>query len=210
MENLQTGDVLLFSELPTECCMGFLDCCIKCCTRSKYSHSAIVVVNPPWAPQCKGTFIWESSYHGTRDPQDNDIKFGVQLTPLKFYTEQYPGTVQIYMRKGIGIDEKILCDIHKNVYRHGYDTRPRDWCCALFKQKIQRQTDVFTCSAFVSYVLTMCGILDKNTSWTTITAAELSSTHEQRSLLKWNIPLGTDTFLGTFSTTEIHSGYIEI
>lgn len=99
MELLKTGDILLFSELPTSLWMSCLDRIIKTCTNSKYSHSALVIVDPPWAPALKGTFVWESSWHGTPDPQDNEVKFGVQLTPLDFYIKQYPGRVSIYARQ---------------------------------------------------------------------------------------------------------------
>ena len=93
---LKTGDLLLFSEQPTNCFMKTLDCCIKKCTKSRYSHAALVIVDPPWAEHCKGTFVWESSYHGTKDPQDNEVKFGVQLTPIELYTKSYPGKVSIW------------------------------------------------------------------------------------------------------------------
>ena len=210
MEKLNTGDILLFSELPSECCMGFLDCCIKCCTVSKYSHSAMVIKNPPWAPQCTGTYVWESSYHNTKDPQDNQIKFGVQLTPLEFYTKEYPGSVQIYRRKGIDIDDETLCAIHQDVYCHKYDTRPKDWCGAWLKRKVKRQTEVFTCSAFVSYILTRTGVLASDTPWTIVSAAELSSHRTNRGFLKWNKTLGEDTYLGTYSYIHVHKDYIEL
>lgn len=209
MNQLQTGDLLLFSEHPHECCMGMLDCCIKLCTGSKYSHAALVVVDPPWAPSCKGIFVWESTWHGTKDPQDGLIKFGVQLTPIEFYTQRYPGVVSIYVREGVGIDNLTLIDIQKKVYDHKYDTRPKDWCAALFKRTIPRQTDVFTCSAFVSYVLTMASVLDKETEWTTISAAELACSHRD-GIIKWEQTYGAVSFIGTYSPTETHSGYIEI
>jgi len=204
MNELKTGDLLLFSEHPYECCMGLLDCCIKCCTGSKYSHAALVVVDPPWAPSCKGTFVWESTWHGTKDPQDSLVKFGVQLTPLEFYTKHYPGIVSIYVRDGVEIAS--ITAIQTTVYGHKYDTRPKDWCAALFKTPIPRQTDVFTCSAFVSYVLTMAGVLAKDTSWTTVSAEDLSN----NSVLQWAKVYGNVSFLGTYSQVETHAGYIEI
>ena len=195
--NLKTGDILLFDERPTMCCMAALDCLIKGCTRSKYSHCALVVVNPAFAPQCRGTFVWESSWHGTKDPQDNKVKFGVQLTPIELYIDNYPGAVTVYKRQPLMkktrqmFSDEALKAIHEKVYLHGYDTRAKDWCSALFKKRIQRQTDVFTCSAFVSFVLTELGILDAETPWTILSAAELSS-GAKTSLVEWRFLYGDD------------------
>ena len=130
--NVTTGDILLFDERPNMCCMATLDSLIQCCTRSKYSHCALVVVDPPFAPQCKGTFVWESSWHGTKDPQDDKVKFGVQLTPIELYTEHYPGAVTVYRRQPMSTNTRqmfsddALKAVHKKVYLHGYDTRPKD------------------------------------------------------------------------------------
>jgi hypothetical protein len=189
METLKTGDILLFSEQPSNVLLKILDCLVKKCTCSIYSHSAIVIVDPPFAPKCKGTFVWESSWHGTKDPQDNIVKFGVQLTPIEFYMENYPGNVSVYKREPLErnlFTNKKLIEIHKKVYMHEYDTRVKDWCSALFKKRIENQTDVFTCSAFVSYVLTELEILDKTTAWTVISAADLSG-RSLSTLLKWNV-----------------------
>ena len=180
---LKTGDVLLFSEQPSSCCMYSFDSLIKCCTCSKYSHAALVVVDPPWAPELKGTFVWESSWHGVPDPQDYIVKFGVQLTPLEFYTHQYPGSVRIFYRSPVSSDtRKLFSDsalkaLHKRVYKHSYDTRICYWCSALFRCRRRSQAQVFTCSAFVSFVLTELGVLSKKTAWTAISAAELSCTN---------------------------------
>lgn len=198
--NFKTGDILLFNERPTMCLMAMLDSLIKCCTCSKYSHCALVVVDPPFAPQCKGTFVWESSWHGTKDPQDNIVKFGVQLTPIELYIRDYPGTVTIYKRSPLTNETRTLFSnealvaVHRKVYMHGYDTRPKDWCAALCKRKIRVQTDVFTCSAFVSFVLTELGVLDKNTAWTILSAAELSS-KTKSALVQWSSLYGEDTEL---------------
>lgn len=202
METLRTGDLILFSELPTACCMSCLDCLIKKCTRSKYSHSALVVVDPPWAPTLKGIYVWESSWHGNPDPQDGITKFGVQLTPLTFYTERYPGRVSIWVRhqeKETVFDTATLLRIHPKVYKKTYDTRPRDWCLAALCRRTTRQTDSFTCSAFVSYILTELGILNVNTCWTTVSAAELSSSRASK-LVQFVRPkyYSQDTFFGHF------------
>jgi hypothetical protein len=198
MNELKTGDLLLFSEFPSMCLMSALDYMIKCCTCSKYSHAALIVVDPPWAPSLKGTFVWESSWHGTKDPQDDLVKLGVQLTPLQFYTQQYPGSVAIYVRKGSSkyFTDAVLKRVHKMVYKHKYDDRPKDWLAACFKRKIERQTEVFTCSAFVSYVLTSIGVLSLETDWTIMSAASLSKNGTD---IVWNVKYGRDTYLGTYS-----------
>ena len=198
MQTLKTGDILLFSEKPTICWMSTLDCIIKCCTCSKYSHAALVIVDPPWAPQLKGIYIWESSWHGIKDPQDGIVKFGVQLTPLEFYTQQYPGTVSIYVRKGNQqyFKTESLLRVQTSVYKHKYDDRPYDWCAACLRRKIPRQTDVFTCSAFVSFILTNMGVLSLETDWTIVRAADLSS---DSTGLCWRTAYSSDIYLGTFS-----------
>lgn len=200
--SFQTGDIVLFSEQPSNKCMAVLDCLIKCCTCSRYSHAALVVVDPPFAPQCKGVYVWESSWHGTKDPQDDQVKFGVQLTPMSYYTDLYPGSVKIYRRSPTcpqtrhKFSDEALVALHRKVYKHGYDTRPKDWCSALFRRRIQRQTDVFTCSAFVSYALAELHILDAETPWTIISAAELSSS-DKTCILEWRHEYGEDEYIET-------------
>lgn len=197
-QTLKTGDILLFSEHPTQCCMACLDCLIKKCTCSKYSHSALVVVDPPWTT-LKGIYVWESSWHGQPDPQDGLVKMGVQLTPLEFYMSKYPGSVRIWVRRAPFdvVKPKQWVNIHKKVYKHAYDTRPYDWISAAFQRRIARQTDSFTCSAFVSYVLTELKALAGDTCWTTISAAELSS-ERKSSLVHFVEEYGADEYFGHF------------
>ena len=192
---MKTGDILLFDETPTNSCMRMLDNCIKYCTHSHYSHSAIVIVNPPWDSSLKGTYVWESSFHGTKDPQDGKVKFGVQLTPLDLYTKRYPGRVKIYCRTPETpcsmFTDAALIAIHKRVYDKPYDIDPCDWLHALFRCFRPRRTDTYYCSAFVSYVLTSVGVLAPDTDWTIISPAELSASSENR-LVIWRVKYGQD------------------
>ena len=168
---MQTGDILLFDEKPNNC-IRCIDDFIKCFTCSKFSHSALVVVDPPWTK--KGIYVWESSYHGTPDPQDGKIKFGVQLQPLSFYTHHYPGKVHIYIRKAPKlVSQRLqlqLTRIHKLVYNKPYDARPDHWIEAWCKCA-KRQNNRFFCSAFVTYVLNEVGVMEDN--WDNVTAAML-------------------------------------
>jgi len=197
--NLKTGDILLFSERPSNCCMGCLDCVIKKCTCSMYSHAALVVVDPPWCTELHGVFVWESSWHGQPDPQDGIVKFGVQLTPLEFYTHQYPGRVRMWVRRATAFskDAATLRAVHDSVYKKMYDTSPWDWIAAALRVKIRNRTDAFTCSAFVSYALTQFGCLEKDTCWTVVSAADLSS-HRRSSLVHFTTAYTEDEYLGDF------------
>lgn len=198
--DLKTGDILLFSERPTSCSMACLDFFIKRCTCSRYSHAALVIVDPPWCTSLKGVFVWESSWHGCPDPQDGIVKLGVQLTPFSLYTYRYPGSVDIWVRRAAAnyATPEQWSRVHRQVYRHGYDTRPRDWIAAALRRRITRQTDTFTCSAFVSFVLTQLDQLSTDTCWTTVSAAELSSTRKS-SLVQFTGEFDDDEHLGTYT-----------
>lgn len=184
---LKTGDILLFDEHPTLCCMNFLDSCIKCCTTEPYSHAALVIVNPPWKndqqkPIPPGTYIWESSYHGKDWPdlQNGKTAFGVQLQPIDLYTKNYPGHVQTWVRRAKPNaakrfqDTKDMININKATENKPYDINVCDWLAALFKNTCyKRRTKSFYCSAFVSYVL--CQLKIVNVDWTIVSPALLSS-----------------------------------
>ena len=189
-QNLRTGDILFFNEHPTNKYLKCLTSLIKCCTWSNYSHVGLVIVDPPWT-SLKGIFVWESSYHGTIDPQDNKIKFGVQLTPIDLYTRRYPGNVQMFLRRPYHPDtyEKFsrytLMSVQSKVYDAPYDTSIKDWIGAWLKvTPARRQTKSFFCSAFVAFILTECGILVPTTDWTKTTAADLSKS--ACDTLNWN------------------------
>lgn len=184
--SLKTGDILLFDEHPTCCCMNFLDSCIKCCTREPYSHAALVIVNPPWkddnnTPIPKGTYVWESSYHGKDWPdiQNGKTQFGVQLQPIELYTKKYPGHDSIWVRrlkttKWFKQTDKLE-KINNDTKNKSYDINICDWLAALFKNRCyKRRTKSFYCSAFVSYTLSQLGMIP-NVDWTIVSPALLSS-----------------------------------
>jgi len=194
--DLKTGDLLLFDERPTNCCLNLLDSCIKCCTRSSYSHAAIVIRDPCWMDE-KGLFVWESSYHGTPDPQDDIVKFGVQLTPLSLYTDGSQETTKLYVRRCRSGASRLFTDkklrlIHETAYKKVYDINPMDWLEAWTSIPLHRRTTKrFFCSAFVAFAFTRLGILDKDSNWTMVSPADLSS-RRSNSVVKWNIPFSDD------------------
>ena len=80
--NLKTGDILLF-DYNESGILGLFNKATKYFTKSPYSHVAVVLKDPSFIhPSLKGYYIWESSWEGTPDPQDNKIKISVQITPL--------------------------------------------------------------------------------------------------------------------------------
>jgi hypothetical protein len=205
---LRTGDILFFDEHPSQCLMCCLTSIIKCCTRSLYSHVAIVVIDPPWT-DLKGCYVWESSSHGIKDPQDGKIKFGVQLTPISFYLTEYPGSVNIYIRRPTNTstyakwDNVTLQRIQKKVYDKPYDTRVKDWVSAWLKISNRRTSTRFFCSAFVCYILVELGIVDDATNWTLMTAADMATSTGCEWDCQYNLPTtysGNGGTVGSFGS----------
>ena len=180
--NLKTGDILLFDDR-SKTCLGCWNRILKCYTHSRYSHVAMVLKDPSFIHPClKGTFVWESSWQGTPDPQDGKVKLGVQITPLKEMIDSY-GAQNVFVRK-IEFDETLfsperLSEVHKIVYDKPYDIVPTDWIEALFRKDAEPQkTDRFWCSALVGYIYTKCGILDANTDWSILRPSDFSLSGE--------------------------------
>jgi cell wall-associated NlpC family hydrolase len=169
-DNLKTGDLLLFSE-SGHGFMHMLSSLIKWCTHSSYTHVAMVLKDPSFIhPSLRGTFVWESSWEGTPDPQDGKIKLGVQITPLAEILRAYKKTGRVFLRKIItdtnSFAEANLAEIHKTVYDKPYDIVPKDWIEALFQVDDKPQkTNRFWCSALVGYIYAKCGILQADTDW---------------------------------------------
>lgn len=191
---LQTGDILLFNEYPSNCLMAAVDAIIRCATNSEYSHAGLVIVNPAWAPV--GTYVWDSSKHSIPDPQDHKIKFGIALVPIDDYLNYNGGKQQLYKRSPLSpqtyelFTKDKLKTLHDNVYGKHYDLTLGHWLAGFLSILIPRSTKTFFCSAFVSYALTQVGILSKSTDWTIVSPAQLSSKSHH---LNWLEPYGPDT-----------------
>ena len=189
MDSLKTGDLLLFSNHSSGL-FGIFTSMIKWGTHSNYSHTGIILKDPVFInPSLKGLYVWESSYNGKPDPQDNKVKIGVQITPLYELIEEYKKTGgSIFARKikstsQIPVKEifnnNVLTDIHTVVYNKPYDLVPTDWVEAFLKYDHSPQkTDRFWCSALVGYIYTRVGILSDKTDWSVITPNDLSLSGE--------------------------------
>ncbi len=180
--DLKTGDLLLFKGTATGM-MGWFTDAIKFGTHSNYSHSAIVLKDPTFIHPClKGTFVWESSWEGTPDPQDGKVKLGVQITPLGEMISSYSGR-DVFIRRiqcdNTHFTEENLRKVHEVVYDKPYDIVPGDWIEALFKKDSHPQkTDRFWCSALVGYIYTKCGILVPETDWSKLAPNDFSLSGE--------------------------------
>lgn len=177
MIELQTGDILLFATRK-----GYLDSVIHYFTKSDLNHVGFVLKDPTWIhPSLKGTFLWESGWEGTPDPQDGELKLGVQITALEDVKKHFKHC-DIYLRRPItpnpfffkGRDNKFK-KIHETVYNKPYDIVPTDWLkTALGLNKTPPTTDRFWCSALVGYILTELGILKYNTNYSSLTPSDFS------------------------------------
>ncbi len=167
--DLQTGDLILISNYEKGIFNLFLDM-IRYGTHSDYVHIGMIVKNPKFTDTpLEGTFLWESSYEGTPDPQDGKVKLGVQLTKIEDVLTHYHNA-NFFVRKFNDYSlftEEALKEVHEIAYCKPYDINPRDWIDALFQTDPTPQlTNRFWCSAFVGLILTKVGILVSETDWT--------------------------------------------
>ena len=166
--DLKHGDLVLVNNKSTGVFKAFLNM-IRWGTHSDYTHVALIVVNPTFAEKpLQGTYVWQSTYEGIPDPQDDKIKLGVQLTALEDFLDHYKKAtcfVRRFSDVSLFTDDKLK-EAHDVAYDKPYDVYPKDWIEALIQKDSQPQkTDRFWCSAFVGFVLTKIGILQSNTDW---------------------------------------------
>ena len=98
-KNLGTGDLVLFCTQPTGI-FSFFDSLIKYFSHSPYTHIGMVIKESKLGHKKldpSKTYIWESGYEGTPDPQDGKTRLGVQLTDLESMMKRYQG--KLYVRK---------------------------------------------------------------------------------------------------------------
>jgi len=192
--NLQTGDLLLFTEKKDGLFGCFLSM-IQWGTHSNYTHIAMILKDPTFIhPSLKGTFVWESSWEGKPDPQDGKIKLGVQITPLNEILKLYSNTGNVFLRKLVPsktrneiFNDATLSEIHKVVYDKPYDLFPSDWIEAFLQKDSEPQkTSRFWCSALVGYIYTKCNILDNNTDWTILRPSDFALSSEHLNFINGN------------------------
>jgi hypothetical protein len=188
IKNLKTGDILLFSSTfswtnPMTWAGGF----VEFFTKKPYSHVGMILKDPTWIkPEMTGIYLWESSYEGIPDPQDDKIKLGVMITPIKQVLSQ--SNEKIWVRQLFDAENKltipVLEKIHKIVYEKPYDFNPIDWLSAYLRKNFEKRKDSrFFCSALVACIYAESGIIDPNTNWTIVRPSDFDETDSH---LTWN------------------------
>jgi len=178
----KTGDIVLFCGKRTyDSWLSYFSSFVKFTTNSFVTHIGVILKDPRFLDTTlTGTYVWESSWEGSPDPQDGEIKLGVQITPLDEIIQKSNKSNQTLLIRKVNCPENTftydkLKKIHNVVYDRPYDICPRDWFDALFrKDKEPQKTDRFWCSALVGYIYTKCGILKENTDWSILRPSDFS------------------------------------
>lgn len=182
ISSLKTGDIILITDESNGFFNNFLNL-IKYFTHSNITHIAIVLKDPSFLEKpLKGTYIWESGFEGTPDPQDNKIKLGVQVTEINQFLKNY-NNGRFFVRRlenNKVFTEEKLKEIHNKVYDVPYDIDIFDWIYAFFRkdnnpQKVTR----FWCSAFVGYIFVKCGVLKETCDWSILYPNDFSLSGEK-------------------------------
>ena len=178
--NLKTGDLLLL-DYEGSGIFGWFTWLIKFFTKSDYSHIVMILKDPDFLDKkLKGYYVWESSYNGTKDPQDGKVKIGVQITPLDEILNHYKKEGgKIWIRRCNYKENPFTNDklkaIHDIVYDKPYDIMPQDWIEALFRKDGRPQkTDRFWCSALTGYIYSHCDVISSKTDWSLLRPVDFS------------------------------------
>lgn len=168
MENLDTGDIILFSGTTS-----LIDRAIEYFTGSSWSHIGIILKDPDFLPiPLKGYYLWESCDERFGDSETKEFKFGVEIADFKKVLDESKNNQSIYYRK-VYFDESVkkglkdkLAEIYEATKNKPYDIIPKDWIDAYIqKDKSPQKTNRFFCSALTGYIFTQLGCLDKDTDW---------------------------------------------
>jgi hypothetical protein len=175
----KTGDILLFSNNSK----SIFTSCIKICTRSKYTHAAMIIKNPKWNKSLRGYYVLQSCYDNQLDVEDNEKKFGVELVKLEELIDTYTGSIywrHVDTNRNSEFFDKLE-KAHSVVHNRPYDVNIIDWIKAAFNLDIgnNRHLKRFWCSALVSYMLVQLGLLAENTNWSLISPMQLGYKYDK-------------------------------
>lgn len=200
IKNCQTGDIILFHHKNTyrnlyEWVYDIFTNTIMYFTKSKYTHVGMIVKDPPFHPE-KGVFLLESGTETFKDSEDNEYKFGVQLSDMDTILDNLDD-YDIYWRQLFCKRDKTfyanLNSSHSIVHNRPYDTKCIDWIKAAFNIRVgnEQRNKIFWCSALIAFVYSKLGLLDKNIPWT-IVSPSMFGTEKNKSLDFQNCKLSNE------------------
>ena len=202
--DLQTGDLLLFDHknnntTPLSCCLSCYGSLIRCFTKSKYTHSAMVIRNPPWRNDLKGLYVLESSLETFTDAEDNEIKFGVQLVNFDKLVDNYEGHVYVRQIKCERNDEFNikLIKAHSIVHNRLYDIIPIDYIKAGFFINIgnTHRKNTFFCSSLMTFIYVCLDLVDHDLPWSIIAPKELGTEDLKKSIKFHNCTINDEILI---------------
>lgn len=184
---MQTGDIILFEA--TGCSRyNPLTACIRCCTKSKYSHAGILWKNPPDLPP--GLYILQSTDPRMPDAENENHILGVQIELFDNVKRHYRGNlwhIHLNMQRDATLEERFNYAYHK-VHGKPYDAIVIDWIDGAFNKHwgdVQRD-DTFYCSALVAFMEVAIGALPTSTPWTIIRPCDLTAPASGTRNIEWN------------------------
>jgi hypothetical protein len=190
----KTGDILLYNT--TKYWYSRL---IERLTSSDYSHVSMVLHRPTWLDPSlteEEYYVLESGSERFPDAVSGEFKFGVQVAPFSKVWAEYASqgyghlcVRRIQFSDSISTHDKLEEGI-KTAYEKAkscpYDLNPCDWVKCYFDEhktleqidatsKHVQKTTSFWCSAFISFIMVVAGVLDKSVPWTVITPYDFSA-----------------------------------
>jgi len=211
MHAFKTGDILLYNT--TKYWYSRL---IERFTSSDYSHVSMVLHRPTWLDPSltkEEYYVLESGSECFPDAVSGDFKFGVQVCPLSKVWAEYAsqGYGHLYVRRIRFLNETLNMEegikaAYAKVKGCPYDMNPCDWIKCYFDEsktlpqieatgQRDQKTTSFWCSALISFVLVVAGVLDKSVPWTVVTPYDFSAFCKPQRLLYNGCAYDADSML---------------
>ena len=204
--DFQTGDLLLFQHTYDwknlkDLLFNTMDSIISFFTRSRYTHSGIIIKDPVWRTDLKGYFFLESNWEFYKDSEDNEVKIGIELVPLKRIFEDNRANKLFYRKLECERDNTFnqkLIQAQSIVHNRPYDMNLIDWIKAAFNIHIGKEQNKkrFWCSALVAFMYVELGFLSETLDWTIVSPKQLGTENPSQSLAYKNCIMKPEVLLG--------------
>lgn len=193
LDELKTGDIILFNNNANNGFFGFFANAIKFGSHSNYTHIGMILKNPTFIHKSlQGIYVWESGIENINNNQiktqlEKEIKkkIGVQITPIYEMINSYKeNNGKIFIRRihtelnqddsNYPFSNNKLLEINNHIYDKPYDINPLHWLEKIINIPISKHTNSFWCSALIGYIYTTIGILDESTDWSNLSPSDFS------------------------------------